>query len=423
MNKKSIPATWCKSHKIAVQIENSFCRVFTENCADELLLEKLRNLLNTRVIPQKATLGEINRKNREQESQNSEVYLNSLPSSKKISSWESEPIINLVDDLLEQAFEKKASDIHIEPQEKCLRIRIRQDGLLIDFKTLPLWLAEPVLIRLKILSSVDITDKRIPHDGSFEFNSSFGSINVRLSTLPVQGGEKCVLRLLSRQHDIQENKHSLDDLIINKKQLDFIRNVFKKPQGLFLVTGPTGSGKSTTLHAGLKEIIHKQINITTIEDPIEYTLEGANQVQINERCGFTFPVALRSILRQDPDVILIGEIRDAETAQIAVRAAQTGHLVLSTLHTNNSKSVPNRLKDLGIEKHLIQDTLLGAMAQRLVRKKDFHSTMYSGRIAITEITRGDGTLVDGCLEDCARDAISKGLTDEEEIARILGEIP
>lgn len=420
MEKTSISAQWCKAHRIALQPENSFCRVFIEDCANELLLEKIRNLLNVRVVPQKATLAEINRQNRNQESLDSSEFLKKLSTQKNDSSWESEPIINLVDSLLEQALERKASDIHIEPQEKELRIRIRLDGLLNDFKTLPLWLAEPILVRLKILSSVDITDKRIPHDGSFIFSSSVGQVNIRLSTLPVQGGEKCVLRLLPQHQENRENNYCLEDLIYNKKHLDFLRHIFKSPQGLFLVTGPTGSGKSTTLHAGLKEIIQKKINITTIEDPVEYTLKGANQVQVNEKCGFTFPVALRSILRQDPDVILIGEIRDSETAQIAIRAAQTGHLVLSTLHTNNSKSVPKRLEDLGIEKALIQDTLLGAMAQRLVRKKDPFSKNYSGRLAITEIIRGDGSFVDGNLVDSAQVAVAQGLTDQEEIARILG---
>ncbi|SHL28606.1 GspE/PulE family protein [Fibrobacter sp. UWEL] len=407
-------------NNIFIQQENGFCKVFLENEFDEFLLEKIRHEYNQRVIPVKASKAEISRLNRARNKENDQEIIRQLEPGKKDSSWESAPIINLVDNLLENALDAGASDIHIEPQENALRIRLRQDGMLKDFKTLPLWLAEPILIRLKILAEVDITDRRIPHDGSFTFNSSSGAINIRLSTLPTQGGEKCVLRLLPRQDASRE--FLLEDLISSQVQLDFLRKVFRSPQGLFLITGPTGSGKTTTLHAGLREIIHQQINVTTIEDPVEYVLEGANQVQVNERCGFTFPVALRSILRQDPDVILVGEIRDAETAQIAIRAAQTGHLVLSTLHTNNAEAAFSRLQDLGVETSYIQDSLLGVMAQRLVRKTTEISGKYSGRLALTEIIRGDGTLVDGNLRDSANRAIAQGLTDQQEIERIIGSV-
>ena len=186
-----------------------------------------------------------------------------------------------------------------------------------------------------------------------------------------------------------------------------------------MVTGPTGSGKTTTLHAGLQEILHKQVNVTTIEDPVEYPLEGAAQVQVNEKCGFTFAVALRAILRQDPDVIMVGEIRDKETAQIALRAAQTGHLVVSTLHTNSAKAGFTRLEDLGVSQTALQESLLGIMAQRLVRCRPSPTSPYSGRIAVAEILKTDGNYVDGTLRENALKLIESGITDEEEIRRVF----
>jgi type II secretory ATPase GspE/PulE/Tfp pilus assembly ATPase PilB-like protein len=206
---------------------------------------------------------------------------------------------------------------------------------------------------------------------------------------------------------------------LSKASLKFLQEVFNSPQGLFLVTGPTGSGKTTTLHAGLEEILHKQVNVTTIEDPIEYPLEDAAQVQVNEKCGFTFAVALRAILRQDPDVIMVGEIRDKETAQIALRAAQTGHLVVSTLHTNSAKAGYTRLKDLGVSRTALQESLLGIMAQRLVRCRPAQGLPYSGRRAVVEILRPDGTYVDGSLRENALQLIKSGITDEEEIRRVF----
>lgn len=413
-----VPMNSVNEKNIFIQQNDGFCKVYLEDDADELLLEKIRHEYDQRVEPVKTSLAEINRMNRNSQRKGTDEFILALEPGRKESSWESEPIINLVENLLEQALEKNASDIHIEPQENSLRIRLRQDGLLNEFKTLPLWLAEPILIRLKILAEVDITDRRIPHDGSFSFGSILGAVNIRLSTLPTQGGEKCVLRLLPRQDSSRESR--LEDLVFSNAQVNFLKKVFRSPQGLFLITGPTGSGKTTTLHAGLREIIHQKINVTTIEDPVEYVLEGANQVQVNEKCGFTFPTALRSILRQDPDVILIGEIRDQETAQIALRAAQTGHLVVSSLHTNSARAAVTRLEDLGIGSNSMKECLLGVMAQRLVRKKT--SGVYAGRIALTEILRGDGTLVDGPLQDCAQRAIAQGWTDQQEIDRILGTV-
>ena len=306
-------------------------------------------------------------------------------------------------------------------------MRLRIDGLLTEYRTFPQWLAEPVLIRLKVMANADITERRLPHDGSFAFDNFQQKINVRLSTIPVSNGEKCVLRLLSASDSAQ----TLASLDFSEKTLQALRRIFSAPQGLFLVTGPTGSGKTTTLYAGLREIIHRKINVTTIEDPVEYELFGANQVSVNEKCGFTFAVALRSILRQDPDVILVGEIRDSETAQIALRAAQTGHLVLSTLHTNSAKGAAARLLDLGVSQNVLDEALLGVFAQRLVRKtakctdtdslnNATSAPHYSGRTIVCELLQPNGTYADGTMHDNAQKLVMKGITDENETARVLG---
>jgi type II secretory ATPase GspE/PulE/Tfp pilus assembly ATPase PilB-like protein len=311
--------------------------------SDDFLLQKVRTELGEPIQASIRSKAEIHKILSQNTDGLEEVLLK--PENAQNASWESEPIVNLVDNLIEQAIDFKASDIHLEPSTESLRVRLRQDGLLKDHKSLPLWIQEPILVRLKILADIDITDKRIPHDGSFTFNGFRHSANIRVSTLPVQGGEKCVLRILPTS---SHQAPKLSALCLSPASEVFLKDVFNSPQGLFLVTGPTGSGKTTTLHAGLQEILHKQVNVTTIEDPVEYPLDGAAQVQVNEKCGFTFAVALRAILRQDPDVIMVGEIRDKETAQIALRAAQTGHLVVSTLHTNSAKAGFTRLKDLGV---------------------------------------------------------------------------
>lgn len=427
----TLPNTqWLKQNKVCPLIlngEDVHIVAVTDAC-DELLLEKVRRELSdthfcadppNRVEVQEFTSKEIRHlilksPSCESESISKELTEESLQGS--INSWEAEPIINLVDSLIEQATEQSATDIHLEPNEKQLRIRFRIDGLLMERKELPLWVADPVLVRLKILSEIDITDKRIPHDGSFMFCGAKQNLNIRVSTIPIQGGEKCVLRLLPQDSFSEDSLKGLSHLNLSIKTTEYLRTIFKSPQGLFLVTGPTGSGKTTTLHCGLQEIIQNQINVVTIEDPVEYLLPGANQVQINEKCGFTFAMALRSVLRQDPDVIFVGEIRDEETAQIAIRASQTGHLVVSTLHTNNAKAAFNRLSDLGISKALMEESILGVLAQRLVRKKG------GGRLAITELLTPKGTFIDGSLWDSARKLMEQELITEAEAHRVLGNL-
>jgi type II secretory ATPase GspE/PulE/Tfp pilus assembly ATPase PilB-like protein len=422
---------WCREHNVALlgylsDSHQPFPIAVTDD-SDDFLLQKVRTELGEPIqacIRSKAEIHQILSQNTDGLE---EVLLK--PENAQNASWESEPIVNLVDNLIEQAIDFKASDIHLEPSTESLRVRLRQDGLLNDHKSLPLWIQEPILVRLKILADIDITDKRIPHDGSFTFNGFRHSANIRVSTLPVQGGEKAVLRILPTAGSpiafsrLESEPYSrLESLRLSSRNLEFLRKVFHSPQGLFLVTGPTGSGKTTTLHAGLQEIVHRQINVTTIEDPVEYPLEGVSQVQVNEKCGFTFAVALRAILRQDPDVIMVGEIRDKETAQIALRAAQTGHLVVSTLHTNSAKAGFARLKDLGISRTALQESLLGIMAQRLVRCRPAQGLPYSGRRAVVEILKPDGNYVDGTLYENAKRLVQANITDMDEIERVLGNL-
>lgn len=276
---------------------------------------------------------------------------------------QAEPVIKLVKDIIDQSIAEGATDIHIEPMESTVKVRYRKDGMLLDKMELPKWVQLPVVSRLKILAELDIAEKRLPHDGRIKWPTSTESIDMRVSTLPTRLGEKVVIRILKHTTHVAD----ISKLGMPERILTSIKQVIHKPQGIFFVTGPTGSGKSSTLYAALKEIIHKNINICTIEDPIEYRLDGANQVQVNEKAGLTFSRTLRSLLRQDPDVMLVGEIRDEETAFMALQAAQTGHLVFSTLHTNDSASAITRLMDLRVKPFLISSALLGIMAQRLVR--------------------------------------------------------
>ena len=394
-------------------------RIAVTDIYDELSLERIRIENGCKVVPEERTETEIRQMIRERTQRDAESGIAALEAAKAAGSrsntWESEPVINLVDSLIEDALEKGATDIHLEPSEGALNVRFRIDGMLETYRELPAWLSEPVIIRLKLLAKADITERRLPHDGSFSFQGLRENANIRLSTLPIQGGEKCVLRLLPTE----DREQTLDSLEFTPTILQEFRRIFSMPQGLFLITGPTGSGKTTTLYAGLREILRRQVNVTTIEDPVEYPLKGANQVQVNEKCGFTFARAMRSILRQDPDVILVGEIRDEETARIAIRAAQTGHLVLSTLHTNSAKAAAGRLLDLGISRAVLDDCLLGVAAQRLLRKVTQDGT-YAGRVAAVEIYTPEGSYVQGTLREYARALVSAGITDMREVERVIG---
>jgi type IV pilus assembly protein PilB len=273
------------------------------------------------------------------------------------------PVIRLANLIMTKAIRQRASDIHIEPTSRDFRVRYRIDGLLKEDLRLPKWIHGALISRMKILGNLDIAERRLPQDGSVRVRSDNREIDLRLSTLPTQYGEKMVIRVLDQGRLVV----SLDTLGVSPQNLSKIHSLMRRKQGIILVTGPTGSGKTTTLYSMIHAMRNEVTNIVTVENPIEYNLEGVNQVQINTDIGLTFAHCLRSILRQDPNVILIGEIRDLETAEIACRAAMTGHLVLSTVHTNDAPSTITRMVDLGIPRYLVGSLVMGVIAQRLVR--------------------------------------------------------
>ena len=281
-----------------------------------------------------------------------------------LSETESQPVVKLVNHIIIDSIRARASDIHMEPTVSFMQVRYRIDGVLIDAFSIPKWLQNPVTSRIKILAEMDIAERRKPQDGRIDVKYRDRGVDLRVSTLPTHLGEKVVMRIL----DHQTNSTTLADLGFSTEDLAKLNECIKKPQGLLLTTGPTGSGKSTTLYACLTHLKSPRINIITIENPIEYHIAGVNQVQIHERAGLTFATTLRSVLRQDPNVIMVGEIRDGETAKLAIQAALTGHLVLSTIHTNDAVGVIPRLIDMGVEPYLIPPVLVATIAQRLVRK-------------------------------------------------------
>ena len=381
---------------------------------------------------------------------------------------DSAPIVKLVNSLIMEAYQQNASDIHIEPNETSTRIRFRIDGDLQNHNELSNDVHQLISTRIKIISGMNIAEKRIPQDGSFQFKNDFFNVDIRVSSLPTPFGEKVVLRLLGADRNIEYNLHSLG---LSDQTITTIEKAVRLPHGIILVTGPTGSGKTTTLYSMLNRLKDPRRAIVTIEDPIERKSDGITQVQVNARAGLTFASGLRSILRQDPDTIMIGEIRDSETAEIAIRAAITGHLVLSTLHTNDALSTVVRLVDMGIEPFLVASSVKCVIAQRLVKKlcvhcrtekevqstdnillktdlKTAHSpvgcskcngTGYSGRTAVFEIVMidsflerkiSDGASMDDLreyaetkhlrsLRDEVMDLVNTGKTSVDEAIRIL----
>ncbi|MEE4359641.1 MAG: type II secretion system ATPase GspE, partial [Desulfococcaceae bacterium] len=273
------------------------------------------------------------------------------------------PIIKLVNHIISQAAKARASDIHIEPYQDSFKVRYRVDGILYDLLTPPKGIQAALTSRIKVMSNMNIAEKRLPQDGRLQVKIGDQDIDVRISTIPTAFGERVVLRLLNKSSSLLE----LSELGLAPERLTQLRQLISSPNGIILMTGPTGSGKTTTLYAVLSSINKPDINIITIEDPIEYQLKGISQIQVNPKIDLTFARGLRSIVRQDPDVILVGEIRDRETAEIAVQSALTGHLVFSTLHTNDSASAITRLVDIGVEPFLISSSVIAVAAQRLVR--------------------------------------------------------
>jgi len=346
------------------------------------------------------------------------------------------PVIRLINAILSEAIKDGASDIHIEPYEENLIIRFRTDGLLKE-KIRPSSRIAPLLnARIKIMSNLDIAERRIPQDGRMSLKLGERWVDIRVSTLPSSYGERIVLRLL----DKADSSLDLKELGMTDSLLGNYKNELKNNSGIILVTGPTGSGKTTTLYSGLNFLNDQTRNILTVEDPIEYAIEGVGQTQVNNRVGLTFEKGLRAILRQDPDVVMVGEIRDKETADIAIQASLTGHLVLSTIHTNDSVGAITRLIDMGVEPYLIASSLRMVIAQRLVRKIDTKSKELSGRIGIFEsilindeikeqiLNKGSENEIkniafkeSSTLELDGQEKVNLGLTTDDELRRVLQE--
>lgn len=277
---------------------------------------------------------------------------------------EDSAIVRLVNQIISNAVTQRASDVHFDPQEKDLKIRYRIDGILRTERSLPKHMQKVITARIKIMGNLNITENRVPQDGRIKMHIGLKPIDLRLSTLPSINGEKVVMRIL----DLSNALDQLDKMGFTEQNLNKFTKMIDKPNGIVLITGPTGSGKSSTLYAALNRLNQDEVNIITIEDPVEYQLEGVNQIQVNEDVGMTFANGLRSILRQDPDIVMVGEIRDSETAEISIRASLTGHLTLSTLHTNSAVAALSRLTDMQIEPFLIASSIAGIVGQRLVRR-------------------------------------------------------
>ncbi|MBY0099116.1 GspE/PulE family protein [Mesobacillus maritimus] len=340
---------------------------------------------------------------------------------------ESSPIVKLVNQILLSAVMQKASDIHIDPQETKVIVRFRVDGLLRVERTLPKQMQSMLIARLKIMSNLDITEHRVPQDGRIKVTIDYHPIDLRVSSLPTVYGEKIVMRIL----DLSSAITDLEKLSFNKINLERFNKLIEKPNGIMLITGPTGSGKSSTLYAALNKLNSESVNIITVEDPVEFRLEGISQIQVNTNVGMTFAAGLRAILRQDPDIVMVGEIRDRETAETAVRASLTGHLVLSTLHTNDAISSINRLIDMGVEPFLVATALSGIVAQRLVRKVcrdcgEAHEPtkaeveMFAKRgLKIEKVMRGKGCASCSMTGYKGRIAIQEVLMINDEIRRLI----
>jgi type IV pilus assembly protein PilB len=337
------------------------------------------------------------------------------------------PIVRLTNSIIGMALKKGASDIHIEPMEKGCRVRYRIDGILKEEMTLPRKVILPLISRIKIISKLDITERRMPQDGRISMKVGSKSIDFRVSSLPTKFGEKICARILDKSNTML----GLDKLISHKPTLDLVREMIAEPYGIIYVTGPTGSGKSTTLYSALAEKNDIDVNISTVEDPIEYDLAGINQVQVNSDIGLDFARVLRAFLRQDPNIILVGETRDKETAKIAVEAALTGHLVFTTLHANDAPSTFMRLNEMGIESFLISTSIIGIVAQRLVRricsnckekyKPDGVAIKYLGLPENIELYKGKGCDVCSMTGYKGRVGVYEVLKVTEGVRRCIGE--
>lgn len=373
-----VPASMARRHRALPLVRrDGGVVVAMTNAADVLAVDDIRSALGEHVIAVMAEgaqiLGAINDLEHS-DSRVAEAIQAAVVDTKPLASAmtdapvettrDESPIVQFVDILIAKAIQERASDIHVEPSKDDLRIRFRVDGVLTDAMASPKSLQSGIISRIKVMSNIDIAERRLPQDGRLTVDTPDGQTDLRVVTVPTVHGEAAVLRIL--QNDARGG--GLANLGFLPPVLDSFRDAYTKPWGAILVTGPTGSGKSTTLYGTLEELRDPTKNIITIEDPVEFRMEGVKQVQVNARAGMTFPTALRSFLRADPDIILVGEIRDSETATIAVEASLTGHMVLSTIHTNNAASTPLRLIEMGVQPFLVTSSLNAVLAQRLARK-------------------------------------------------------
>jgi len=347
----------------ATSFYNKFSRNYELVVLDEVSYERLYNkFLELRTDREIESMQEEGAEGEDEEDISLTDFLRT--SSDILTSEESAPIIKFVNALFYQAVKRKASDIHIEVHEKRGEVRFRVDGTLTKNADLEKKVINLIISRIKVISNLDISETRIPQDGRTQIKIAGATVDIRVSVLPTFYGERVVMRLLSQTGSIP----AITDLGFNSSLIDSMRKLLRHSHGIILVTGPTGSGKTTSLHSFLHEVESPDKNLITVEDPVEYKSDTISQIQVNEKVGLTFASALRSILRQDPDIIMLGEIRDEETANIAIRAALTGHLVFSTLHTNSASATISRLADMGIEPFLISSSVLGILAQRLVKR-------------------------------------------------------
>lgn len=366
-----IPESMARRYQaIPIQKEGGRLMVAMADPLDYFAIEELRMSTGFRIEPAISSRDELQRAIARhyglQDSMNQ--MLVDLSSSDDIQEIEvmdeDSPVVRLVNQMIQQAVQLRASDIHVDPGEMQISIRYRVDGVLRTEKTVPKQMQGFITARLKIMAKLNIAERRLPQDGRIKMQVDFKNVDIRVSSLPTIHGEKIVLRIL----DLSTGVKAIDQLGFNEHNFTLFKEMIDKPYGILLITGPTGSGKTTTLYSGLQHLNQEDTNIITIEDPVEYQLEGINQVHVSPNIGLTFAAGLRSILRQDPNVVMVGEIRDSETAEIAIRASLTGHLVLSTLHTNDSVSTITRFRDMGVEPYLIASSLVGVVAQRLVRR-------------------------------------------------------
>ena len=381
---RAIPEELARRYRaVAVQrLEGGKLLAAMVNPLDVLALDHLRMVVGTEVVPalcpESQVMELINRSYRLDEvvertlqevgvGEEGEVKPRGTPATAAEADG---PVVRLVNTIITQAVRQRVSDIHLDPQERDLRVRFRVDGVLTDFMKIPRAVLGPVVSRLKVMGGMDIGERRLPQDGRCSVRVEGREVDIRLATIPTVHGEKATLRILDKATTLLP----LEDLGFSPEQRRAYQALVAQPYGMFLVTGPTGSGKTTTLYATLAQLNDPGKHVVTMEDPVEYHLKGVNQVQVNRKAGLVFAAGLRSILRLDPDIVLVGEIRDAETAEIAVQSALTGHLVLSTLHTNDAPGALTRLVEMGIEPFLVASSVIGVLAQRLVRRVCPHCT-------------------------------------------------